>query len=162
MRTRRSTVLMIVIGVVLCVVIVGAGAAAWFFFSAFESTASDDTTAARRFDDVRSRFAGQTPLLEIRGEEVVRTRTAPATTPRDLQRLQILTWNPEDERLAQITLPWWLLRLKEGPIDVTSDAGSGVTRTRLSITVAELERHGPALLLDHAEPDGSKVIVWTE
>lgn len=162
MTTRRGTVVMIVVGVVLCVGIVFAGAAAWFFLSAFDSTVSDDATARRGFEDVRRRFEGQAPLIEIQEKTAVRTRTPPPAPSRDLQRVQILVWNPGDGRLTQITLPWWLLRLKEGPIDITGDIGDGISRTPLTVTVGELERYGPALLLDHSEPGGTRVVVWTE
>jgi hypothetical protein len=57
-----------------------------------------------------------------------------------------------------LTLPFWLLRLRDSGVDV-SIAADG---TRLTMTMDEVERYGPALVLDHLEEDGSRVLVWTE
>lgn len=165
MKTKRSTVVMVIVGLVLCVVIVGTGAAAWFFLSVFDSTASDETSAGRAFDEVRTRFGGSRPVIEIRENDtqIVLTRKPPEVAPaRQLQRVQILTWDPEDATVSTITLPWWLVRLKEGTIDFTSEVGSGFTSTQIDLSIEDIERYGPALLVDHEERGGARILVWTE
>jgi len=41
-------------------------------------------------------------------------------------------------------------------------ARTGLDLDELEITAADLERYGPALVIDHARPDGSRLLVWTE
>ena len=129
----------------------------------YESTTSDERSAARAFDEIRARLVNAQPVLELRNEVPVLARKAPdSPVSGELQRLQVLVWKPDEENLSHVTLPWWLLRLKEGPIDISAEAGAGYTTPRVLLTVEEVERYGPAVLLDHIEPDGSRFLVWTE
>jgi hypothetical protein len=162
MKTRRGTIIMIVVGLVICVVVVAAGAGAWFFASAFDSTESDEVTAAREFDEVKRRLGSSDPIIQIQNERAVIARKPPVEAPTgELQRVQILAWQPDEERLTRVTLPWWLVRLRSGSFDLNSESGSGF-HTRITITPEEIERYGPALLVFHTEPDGRRVLVWTE
>jgi hypothetical protein len=159
MARRRSTILMVIIGIVVCILIVGAGTATWFYLSVFDSVDADEAVATRSLDEARARFNGQQPILELRDDTVSLLRKAPDVTPtRDLQNVRVLTWNAEEGTLTTLTLPFWLLRLRDSGVDV-SIAADG---TRLTMTMDEVERYGPALVFDHIEEDGSRVLVWTE
>ena len=162
MKTRRGTIFMIVLGVLMCVAVVVLGATIWFFASVFESSSSDEATAAREFDEVRRRFGTVRPILEIRDGNPVLTRKPPETTStQQLQRMHILTWEPEDGTISRITLPWWLLRMKGSSFDLQAESGSGLATT-VNVSPEEIERYGPTLLLEHSEPDGRRVLAWTE
>jgi hypothetical protein len=162
-EVKKETVrtLVIVLGVLILVAIVGLGSAVWLFTRSFDVGTADAATAALRFDDVRSRFAGSAPVLQVRDEEPVVTRRPPdhKTGPR-LTTLRILVWDPEEDKLTRIDLPFWLLRLKSGPIDIASDAR--MSSSDLGLTVEDLERYGPTLVLDHQGADGDRVLIWTE
>jgi len=159
MARKRSTILMVIIGIVLCIFVVGAGTATWFYLSVFDSVDADEAAATRSFDEARARFKGQQPILELRDDKVALLRKAPDIAPaRELQTVHVLTWNAEEGTLSTVTLPFWLLRLQDSGVDV-SIAADG---TRLTMTMDEVERYGPALVLDHLEEDGSRVLVWTE
>jgi hypothetical protein len=73
-----------------------------------------------------------------------------------VQRLQLLTWDPADQDLSRITLPFWLLRMKPDSARVT------VNHRELDITVEQLERYGPTLLVDHESQSGDRLLIWTE
>lgn len=162
MKTRRGTIVMIVLGVVICVAIVGLGATVWFFVSVFESAHADEVTVAREFDEIRRRFGTARPLLEIRGGNPVLTRKLPqSASTQQIQRMRILTWEPREGTVSRITLPWWLLRMKGGSFDLRTDTESGLATT-VNVSPDEIERYGPSLLLEHAEPDGRRVLAWTE
>ena len=159
MARKRSTILMVIIGIAVCVLIAGAGTATWFYLSVFDSVDADAAVATRAFDEARGRFTEQQPILELRNDEVTLLRKAPDVAPaRDLRNVHVLTWNAEEGRLTTLTLPFWLLRLRDSGVDV-SIAADG---TRLTMTMDEVERYGPALFVDHMEEDGSRVLVWTE
>jgi hypothetical protein len=160
MTRKQSTILMIVLGVVICVIVVGVGSAAWLYLSAVESIDADEASAIRSFDDVRARFKGAVPILELREGQPALVRKEPDVAPvHQLQNAQILSWNAEDQTLTRITLPFWLLRLKTSPIDLTP-AGGGAAP--ITLTLEDVERYGPALLLDYTDEDGKRSIVWTE
>jgi len=162
MKRTHATILMAVIGVLAFVAIVGVSLGAWFFASAFERDTADEPAATASFDDIRQRFAGTEPVLDLAEDQtaVVR-REPPAEAPAGrLERLQLMVWDPEDGGLSRVTLPFWLLRLKKGPLDVSSKVM--LNNHQVQLTVEQIERYGPALLLDHRARDGDRLLVWTE
>jgi hypothetical protein len=162
MKKDTLRTLVIIVGVLILLAIVGLGSAVWLFMRSFDVGKADAATASQQFDEIRSRFAGVTPVLAIRDEEPVVTRRPPAqSTGARLTTLHVLAWDPDDSDIARIDLPFWLLRLKSGPIEIASDRGWGGDK-ELGITVEELERYGPTLVLDHEGEDGERVLVWTE
>jgi len=162
MKRSHATILMTVVGVLAFVGIVGLSLGAWFFASVFESDTADEPAATRSFDDVRRRFAGSQPVLAIvnDGEPVVRRQPPAAAPARPLDRLQLLAWDPDDDGLARVTLPFWFLRLKAGPIDFSSHVM--VNHHHIDITVEQIERYGPTLLVDHEGRGGDRLLIWTE
>ncbi len=162
MKRKHATILMAVVGVLAFVGIVGVSLGAWLFASAFEHETADEPAATLSFDDVRKRFAGQDPVLDIIGDEtaVVR-RTPPAGPPPGrLERLQLMVWDPDDDGLSRVTLPFWLLRLKAGPLDVSSKVM--IDHHHIDMTVEQIERYGPTLLVDHEGRGGDRLLIWTE
>jgi hypothetical protein len=133
----------------------------WFFTTALDTVPADQAEATRSFGDARARFGESLPLLEMseRGPVLKRQPPAPVAGP-DLKNIQVIAWDPGDEKLVRVTLPFWLMRMTDGPINVSAE--SAVPGVRLSMTVDELERYGPALLIDHSEEDGSRILIWTE
>lgn len=159
---KKDTVrtIVIIVGVLILLAIVGLGSAVWLFMRSFEMGKADERSASQQFDQIRSRFAGVTPVLAIRDERPVVTRRPPDQgTGMRLTTLHVIAWDPDDHDLARIDLPFWLLRLKSGPIEIASDH---ISDTELGITVEELERYGPTLVLDHEGEDGERVLVWTD
>jgi hypothetical protein len=150
---------MVIIGIAVCIFVVGAGTVTWFYLSVFDSVDADEAVATRSLDQARARFSGQQPILELRDDKVSLLRKAPdVASTRDLQNVHVLSWNAEEGTLTAVTLPVWLLRLRDSGVDVSLTADG----TRLTMTMDEVERYGPALVLDHVEDDGSHVLVWTE
>jgi hypothetical protein len=162
MKKETLRTLLIVLGVLILLVIVGLGSAAWLFMRSFEVGKADAASATQQFDAIRARFAGVTPVLEVRDEDPVIARRPPAvaTGPR-LSTMHVLAWDPDDDELVRIDVPFWLLRLKSGPIEIASDH-IRVSDDDLGITVEELERFGPTLILDQATREGGRVLIWTE
>ena len=162
MKRGHVTLLMVAVGVFLFFTIVGLSLGAWFFAYAFERGEPDPATASASLEDVRRRFAGQDTVLEIVDGDVARVRRPPPATPppRPLERLNILTWNADEGALTTVTLPFWLLRMKAGPIDISSHVVVDVHG--VDLTVAQVERYGPALLVDHQTGRGARLLIWTE
>jgi hypothetical protein len=144
-----------------------AGAGLYFVSRQVQVSSAAPTDAAERFADARARFKDTQPLIELdsRGE-VIGSRLrdlqgARTDAPPPLEALRILAWEAGDERLVDVAVPFWLLRLNRGPIGQFNDA-EGLRRANLRITAEDLERLGPALLVDHQDRDGGRVLVWTQ
>lgn len=162
MKKETVRTLMIVIGVLILVAIVALGSLVWLFTRSVNVGKADAAGASQRFDEIRRRFEGVTPVLEIRDEEPVLIRRPPEQgSGTRLTTLRVITWTPREDTLAQIDLPFWLLRLKSGPLEIATHH-TRVSDTDLGITVEDLERFGPTLVLDHEGRDGERVLVWTE
>ena len=130
-----------------------------------------ETTSARAetlFDERRLQFKKDVrPLIELDSDgDIVRSHLAEAIKRRrgakpGLEALNVLAWDANEEKLVQIAIPFWLLRLKRGPIEVFSDT-AGLRDAELQVTVDDLEALGPSLLIDHRGRRGDRVLVWTQ
>ena len=87
-------------------------------------------------------------------------REPPSEPPEELNTLHAIVWNPDENAVVRMELPFWLLRLKNGPIDVTTRTVGAANR--LHLTVADVERYGPAVLVDFEDRDGERLFVWTD
>ena len=122
--------------------------------------------ADQQFAQARARFAGQQPLIELRkdDEPVLHREVIPKTMPAaKLDTMRVLAYDTRANKLVNVSIPMWLLRmapsnrfsfLKDNGIDFDSD--------RVHITLDDIERRGPGLILDQVERRGSQVLVWTE
>ena len=166
MAGKLKTWVWVVIGVaafgVLALVAVVGGA--FFYMSRHIHTKSaTPTSAAREFDTIRSEFVGQKPLIELDREgRFVRANTDRPAPPRAVppDQLHVLAFDPSDGRLVQFNIPFWLLRMKTGNARIDLN-GNRMDLEDLRLTVQDLERQGPALIVDHQAPDGDRVLVWS-
>ena len=165
MAGKVKTWVWIAIGVVaVCIlgVIAMAAAGLWFVKSHIDIRPTTTTAASEDFQSVRKRFVNQKPLIELdeRGNFVHANVDRPTvTTPP--KTLSIMAFDAKDERVVRMDLPFWLLRLKmRGTrIDV---GGNNVDLAKLRMTVEDLERFGPTLILDQKDHKGTRVLVWSQ
>jgi hypothetical protein len=80
--------------------------------------------------------------------------------------MHVLHWQPDERSLTQLDLPFALLRLKDGPLDIIRfinvASGSYPMQSVVSIRISEIEQFGPTLLIDQQLEDDHRVLVWTE
>jgi hypothetical protein len=153
----------IVVGILGIVAMAGLG---FFFFSQhFETEAASPTTAAREVAEVKARFGDAKPLIELdSGGRFVRSNVAEraaAKAERTPENLHILAFDPDDERVVRLTIPFWLLRFKSRGAQIDFN-GRKMNLEDLKLSVEDLERYGPALIIDHAGDDGEHVLVWSQ
>jgi len=132
-----------------------------FFYDHITSADVAPAAAANEFRQTRDRFAGRQPLVEITAGRVIR-RPTPDTPRRPISTFHVIAYHPDDGELTRLDLPGWTLRF------VPSMSGSGVFEkldlthgTGLSLTLDDLERFGPGLILDMHRPD-VEALMWTE
>lgn len=160
MKKETARALMIVVGLLVLLAVLGLGSALWLFTQSFEAGKADEQTAQAEFTRIRQQFADVEPILGMRdGEPVLVRRPNRAAARVGLSVLHMIHWDPDDESFTRLDLPFWLLRLKSGPIEIGSDVGY---QGELDLTVEDLERFGPTVVLDHTGTGGDRVLIWTE
>jgi hypothetical protein len=130
---------------------------------AFKSMPATEQSAEQRFEEVAKRFEGQKPLLVIEDGEPVLQKPSSTRTRGRIEALHVMVWNPRDERVVSLNIPFWLIRMTNGhPIKLSAGDHDTGARPQLNITADDLERHGPGLILIHRERGGERVIVWAQ
>lgn len=162
---KKRTWLWVVLGVFMFFMMVAAGGlffAVSFFRQSMNVTAMSATSADQEFEAVRARFAGRQPLFQLVGRraEMVGdpSATASGSTP---DAVHILAWDDDKEQLVKFSIPFWLLRLKSGPIRISQHM-DGFDDRGLSFSVEDLERYGRGLLLDLPDQREGRLLIWAE
>jgi hypothetical protein len=164
---KFKTWIWIIVGVMafglLCVIALAAGGI-YYVTQNIDAKKVTPTVAASQFDSVRGQFSGQKALIELDEHgDFLRSntdRTVPPNTRRP-EKLYVLAFDPDDGSLVRVTVPFWLLRLKMEGARVDF-GGSGMDLEDLKLTVEDLERFGPSLVLDQKNRGGDRVLVWTQ
>ena len=150
---------------VLIVVVGLVGVAGYVIYQqfAFKATSASEQSAEAEFERIANRFGNQKPYLVIQeGEPVISEPKGPASGKR-VEAIHILVWNPDDQKLVRLNVPFWLLRMTKGhPIRLTTNADPDGEPMFLKVTADDLERRGPGLILDHKEASGERVLVWAQ
>jgi hypothetical protein len=126
-----------------------------------ETQATSIDRAEDELSRTRARFAGQLPLVEIRGrDDVVVRRDARAGARRtELTTLHVIAFDPDEGRIMHVNIPFGLLRLAPGG---RMRFGASSVDANVRLTLDDVEASGPGLLIDGRAPEGQPFIVWTE
>jgi hypothetical protein len=134
--------------------------------SSFTIVPAAPRDADARFQQVRERFSGARPLLEIvrgngRPTMLVHRERLPASRG-STRTIRGLAWRASDRSLAEVRLPFWFVRMKlaGGRVTLSAMLPDGWDIVRVSSD--DLVRHGPGLLLDERAPAGDRLLLWAE
>ena len=155
-------VAVVVIGV-LCVVAM-AGIGLYFFSQHVETRSASPANAARDFEQVKTRFAGQKPLIELDDHgRYLRSNTdrTPPPNAKSPESINVMAFDPDDGRIVRLTIPFWLVRMKMRGATIDLN-GKHMDLEDLRLTAEDLERFGPTLIVDHKNPSGERVLVWSQ
>lgn len=158
----------IVIGVLVLLGVIAVGSivltVSWFRQNMTITPASEET-AMRQFDEVRARYPGQQPLIELvdgKPQYVTEraTRTASQTS---LNTLHVLAFDRKEGKTVTFSLPFWILRMKSGPIRISAYQ-QGWDDRGVSFRVDDIEQHGPGIIVDVSELEQGRgrVLIWAE
>lgn len=155
----------IVVGVLLLLFVVAAGAivltVSWFRQSMTVAESSEDQ-AVQQFDEVRNRFPGQQPLIQLvddRPQIVPERASQSSTTP--LSTLHVIAFDRDEGKIVSFALPFWVLRLKSGPIRISAYQ-QGWDDRGVSFRIEDIEKHGPGIIVDASKPGEGRVLIWAE
>lgn len=165
---KRKTWISVVIATVIVIGILAAtvvGGTAYFIYRHVHTEFTPTESAEQRFKEARARFAGQQPLIEMTmgDEPILHRETIPKTMPAaKLETLRVLAYDTRANKLVNVSIPMWLLRLAPSNKFSFRDSGVDFDTDRMHVSLEDIERRGPGLLLDQTERRGSQVLVWTE
>jgi len=171
MASKKRTWLWIIFGGLICVAlcVIGLFAVGAYMVSKHVRTELVGRVSAQEeFVRQRDRFAGQQPLIEMKGDfndQTVTVHRAADGTRKELTTMRVLVYDEHEGRLVHVDLPFWLLKLMpSGRIGNVGGANTNFSFESNRVTVDDLERHGPGLILDmHDNARGNgQVLIWTE
>jgi hypothetical protein len=129
-------------------------------------------SASDEFAKARERFAGQHPMIERNtgptsdndddDDRLVIHRPDPSARLVELQSLRALAYDRRQQKLVHVNVPFWVLRMAPSGRGFSFMNDSDIDMGRAHITVEDLERHGPGLILDSRSRRGADVLVWVE
>lgn len=157
-------IILVVVGLGMLGMCAIAGAGVYFVSQHVNTSSVSAGDALKQFEDARARFKDQQPLIEIDASErvtQVRTIADLPTAPAKATTLVVMAWDPNDERIVNLRIPLWVLSIGDQKVDLGVGAESFDLR-RLNLDVKDLERIGPALVLDVKSPTGDRALIWTQ
>jgi hypothetical protein len=125
-----------------------------------ESTEPD---AMQQFDAVRSRYPGQQPLIQLVDgrPEYVAERASRSASDTALTTVHVMAYDRDEGKVVTFSLPFWLLRMKSGPIRISAYQ-QGWDDRGVSFRIEDIEKHGPGIIVDATDRDEGRVLVWAE
>ncbi len=165
MAGKVKTWVWVVVGVVVCGIlclVAVAAAGLWFAKSHIDIRSASTESVSDDFARIRKQFSSQKPLIELddRGHLTRANTDRPAGTRRP-ESLNIMAFDPDDEKVVRMEIPFWLLRLKMQGTRFSVGKDS-IDLHELHLTVEDLERFGPTLIVDHKGRSGERVLVWSQ
>jgi hypothetical protein len=165
MSSTRRRWIPIVIGIAILLAFAAVGgvivSVAWLRQN-LQVDAASQSDAESAFDEIQKRFASKPPLVTLKDGLASMDRAAFEDRPRSsLTAMNILAWDPDDSQLARMSIPFWLLRLKETPIEFGSYLASAGS-LGISLRARDLEQYGPGIIIDASLRRGARALIWVE
>ena len=160
-RAIRIALWTVVIGaVVLFAVSASVGLVVWRH-TAITKPAAPDAQAA--FASIRERYKGRAALVEIKsmGPLMIdaRINRLPESAPRhQVRHFHVIVWDSRGGSFVRSSAPVWWMHFSGNNLLTQL----GVPLGDLSLTVADVERYGPGIIVDFQPPGGGHMLVWTE
>jgi hypothetical protein len=149
-------------GVALLVVALIALAAtgAYFVLRHMEKRPAAETEANQAIDAVKMRFGSRPPLIEIvdprSGDIRINRPVEPSPSP--VETIHVLNWKRDTGELARADMPVWLMRFST--VSIASQLGIAPARFRL--TLSDVQRYGPGIVVDYGSQGAFRVLVWVD
>lgn len=158
----RTWVKVSLVGVLLAILAFAAiaGTSAYYVFRKLKVSTATEEAVTKDFDAIRSRFGARPALIEVsdpRGRDFKINRPD-QPDGRPITTLHVLTWTQDDGQVFRTEVPIWLMRFSS--INILSSLG--VAPERFSLTVKDIERYGPGIIVDFRRPGQNRVLLWAE
>ncbi len=148
------------------IAILGLTTSAFMFRGWSDLTTVTQDEADRKFLATKSRIGGRPSLIHIGDGRVQMRQELLGPQPSEIRSLSVLVWEKSKSKLLRTDFPFWFVRLKMNDTvnlgTITSALVKDWDNLNLKISVEELERFGPGVVLDHRMKNESRILLWTE
>jgi hypothetical protein len=137
-----------------------AGTGAYFVLRHMEKRTGAETEAVQAIDAVKARFGPRPPLVEVadpRRGDIRINRPTDASSAR-VNTIHVINWKSDTGELIRTDVPVWLMRFST--VNIASQLGIAPVKFRL--TVDDVERYGPGILVDYGSPGAFRLLVWVD
>ena len=155
--TRRAKVLLAIAIVVPVAFLIFAATMAFIVLRTLETKETAPAAAATAFEEVRRSFPARPPLIEVVDlrSANVRVNRQPASPRKPVDKLYFMVWNPGDQEIMRGSAPAWVARMR---VSITGIGGWSFSD--LHVTMEDIERYAPGIVVDFKTPAGEQVLVW--
>jgi hypothetical protein len=154
----RSRVILSLVAVAVAGIVALMGTSAFIVLKNLSVTNPTKREAFAHMDALRHRFPERAPLIDGESPRVdtLRVNHPPRTAPvKQLEGFEILVWKEDDQEFVHTRAPLWMMRLST--MSILSEFGLAPRSLRL--TVDDVERYGPGVVIDFTSPKGDRVLV---
>lgn len=145
----------------IAVALVALGATgAYFVLRHMEKRAGSEAEAVQEIDALKARFGSRPPLVEIIDPQRVDiriNRPVEASASR-VDTIHVINWKSDTGELIRTDIPLWLMRFST--LNIASQLGIAPEKFRL--TVSDVERYGPGIVIDYGSQGTFRVLVWVD
>lgn len=145
----------------LAVALVALGATgAYFVLRHMEKRAGSEPEAVHEIDAVKARFGSRAPLVEIidpQRADIRINRPVEASASR-VDTIHVINWKSDTAELSRADFPLWLMRFST--VNIASQLGIAPQKFRL--TVSDVERYGPGIVVDYGSQGAFRLLVWVD
>lgn len=137
-----------------------AGTGVYFVLHGMERRTGSAADAVQAIDAVRPRFGSRPPLVEIVDPQRanIRVNRPGEASPVHVGTIHVINWKRDTGELTRIQIPLWLMRFSS--VNVLSQLG--VVPARFRLTVSDIERYGPGVIVDYGSPESFRILVWVD
>lgn len=149
-----------VFAVIAVAVLALAATGAYFVLRHMEKRAGSEADAAQTIDAVKARFGSRTPLIEIVDPQSadIRINRPVEASASPVDTIHVINWKGDTGEVIRTDVPLWLMRFST--LNIASQLGIAPEKFRL--TVADVERYGPGIVVDSGSPGAFRVLVWVD
>jgi hypothetical protein len=149
-----------ILGVIAVFVLALGGTGAYFVFSNLDQRELPEAESVKAMEAIRARFGPRPPLIEIANPKTMDVRVnrpdQASSTPVDT--IHIINWKREKDEFMTTSIPLWLMRFSS--VNILSQLGIAPERFRL--TVEDIERYGPGIIVDYSVPGDFRLLLWVD
>jgi hypothetical protein len=137
-----------------------AGTSAYYIFRSMEKHQAGEPDAVQAIDAIKTRFGSRPPLIEIsdlqRADIRINRPTEASAT--HVGTVHIVNWKSETGELMRTEMPLWLMRFSS--VNILSQLGVAPAQFRL--TVDDIERYGPGVIVDYSQQGTFRLFLWVD
>lgn len=116
--------------------------------------------AVAQIDSVRATLGDLPPVIQRDESGEVAIEPSPEVAPGKIRTLRVLAYRRASRALLRSHVPVWFMRMK-APVVEYLLRDTGVDLGELGLSMSDILRHGPRILLDDELANGDRVLIWT-